>query len=699
MRRRPPTHRALLAFCLGALVLLLMVQGFSERTVGASGTPGGAGSRATPLAGMGPLLTAKADRLRSTGPSPGRRIALTFDDGPSAEWTPKIAAVLRANHVPATFFVVGSQVSRHPGIVRSLHREGFEIGNHTFTHADLSTLPRWESAAQVGLTESILTGTAGIRPRLLRPPYSATPDAVTPRQERALTSLAHAGYIITLADFDSRDWSAPGVSRIVAAATPPGQSGGIVLMHDGGGNRSETLAALPRLIARLRTRGFSFAGVSDLLGVPRSAIELPADSRARLRGHAFTVALAFSRTVTGVLTGCVLLVGILVALRMLIVLALARRSVRALDALGLPPPTSPPVSIVVPAYQEAVGIAAAVQSLADSEYPEFETIVVDDGSSDGTAEVVEGLGLHGVTVIRQPNRGKAHALNRGIAAARHDVIVTVDADTVFEASTLRRLVQPFHRANVGAVSGNTKIGNRRGLLGRWQHIEYVIGFNLDRRFYEVLRCMPTVPGAIGAFRRSALTAVGGVSGATLAEDTDLTMAIGRAGWDVAYAGDARAWTEAPASLSGLWRQRYRWAYGTLQAVWKHRSAVLRRGDRIGRRAIPYLTLFQVVLPLTAPLIDLFALYGLLFLDPGLVLVYWFAFNSLQLLLGVYAFRLDGERMRGLVWLPLQQFVYRQLMYLVVIESTISALAGTRLRWHKLERTGDVEIGTQGVARS
>lgn len=674
-----------------------MVQGFSERTVGASGTPGGGVSRGTPLAGMPPLLTAHGGGLRSTEPSPGRRIALTFDDGPSSRWTPRIAAVLRANHVPATFFVVGSQVSSQPAIVRRLHREGFEIGNHTFTHADLSTLPRWEAAAQVGLTESILTGTVGIRPRLLRPPYSATPGAVTPRQERALASLARAGYVIALADFDSRDWSAPGVGQIVAAATPPGATGGIVLMHDGGGNRSETLAALPRLIPRLRARGFSFVRVSDVLGVPRSAVELPADSGTRLRGRAFTVALAFSRTVTGALTACILVVGVLVALRMLIVLAVVRRRARTASGASSHPIRTPPVSIIVPAYDEAVGIAAAVRSLAGSEYPEFETIVVDDGSSDGTADVVEDLGLSDVTVIRQPNRGKAEALNRGIAAARHDIIVTVDADTVFEPSTVRRLVQPFSGANVGAVSGNTKIGNRRGILGRWQHIEYVIGFNLDRRFYEVLRCMPTVPGAIGAFRRVALTEVGGVSGATLAEDTDLTMAIGRAGWDVAYAGDARAWTEAPASLGGLWRQRYRWAYGTLQAVWKHRRAVLRRGDRIGRRAIPYLTLFQVVLPLAAPLIDLFAVYGLVFLDPVPVLGYWLAFNALQLLLGVYAFWLDGERMRGLVWLPLQQFVYRQLMYLVVIESAISALAGTRLRWHKLERTGDVEIGSEGVA--
>jgi len=318
-------------------------------------------------------------------------------------------------------------------------------------------------------------------------------------------------------------------------------------------------------------------------------------------------------------------------------------------------------------------------------------VVVDDGSADGTAGVVEALGLEQVRVIRQPNAGKAAALNRGIAAARNEVIVMVDADTIFEERSLRRVVFPLAAPGVGAVSGNTKVGNRGGLLGRWQHIEYVIGFNLDRRLFDVLRCMPTVPGAIGAFRREALAEVGEISADTLAEDTDLTLAIGRAGWDVVYAEEARAWTEAPATLAALWRQRYRWSYGTMQAVWKHKAAVWHREERrIGRRGIPYLVTFQLLLPVLAPVVDQFALYGLVFLDPLPVLGYWVGFNLVQLGQAWYAFRLDGESRRPLWAMPLQQFVYRQLMYLVVIESVISALRGTRLRWQHVERTGQVE---------
>jgi cellulose synthase/poly-beta-1,6-N-acetylglucosamine synthase-like glycosyltransferase/peptidoglycan/xylan/chitin deacetylase (PgdA/CDA1 family) len=697
-RRRPPAHRATLAACLSGLLLLLLVQGLSTKTIGSSSTPGTPTDRGSPLAGSRPLLEPRGSGLHSIQPAPGNRIALTFDDGPSARWTPRIARVLRREHAPATFFVVGSQVARHPEVVRALHRQGFELGNHTFTHADLATVPGWVASEQVSLTESALAGTVGIRPRLLRPPYSATPGALTPSEEHALAAVARrGGYEIALADYDSRDWSAPGIGSIVHAATPPGRQGGIVLMHDGGGNRGETVRALARLIPQLRARGFRLVSVSELLGLPRSAVELPASGWERVRGTAFVTALALSRSVTAILTALVGLVGVLVALRMVVVLVLSHRHARARRDAVADPSFAPPASIVVPAYNEAVGIEAAVRSLAASEYPDFEVVVVDDGSDDGTGDRVAQLDLPGVTLVRQPNKGKAAALNRGIAVARHDVIVTVDADTVFEPGTLRRLVQPFRNPGVGAVSGNTKIGNLRGLLARWQHVEYVIGFNLDRRFYEALECMPTVPGAIGAFRREALTDIGGVSGATLAEDTDVTMGIGRAGWHVVYAQDARAWTEAPSTLGALWRQRYRWAYGTMQAVWKHRRAVRRRGDRIGRRAIPYLVLFQILLPLTAPLIDLFALYGVLFLDPVPVLAYWAGFNALQLVLGVYAFRLDREPLRGLVWLPLQQFVYRQLMYLVVIESMISALAGTRLHWHKLERTGGIEAASEHLA--
>jgi cellulose synthase/poly-beta-1,6-N-acetylglucosamine synthase-like glycosyltransferase len=277
-----------------------------------------------------------------------------------------------------------------------------------------------------------------------------------------------------------------------------------------------------------------------------------------------------------------------------------------------------------------------------------------------------------------------------LQAAHFDLIVMVDGDTVFEPGTIAELVAPFSDPRVGATSGNAKVANRGSLLGRWQHIEYVMGFNLDRRLLATFGAIVTIPGAVGAFRAAALRDVRGVSDGTIAEDTDLTIAIQRAGWRVAYQDRAIAWTEAPSSLGDLWRQRYRWSYGTMQAVWKHRRAVIERRS-IGLIGLPYALVFQVLVALLAPIVDVAALYGLLTSQAPAVVGAWLAFTAVQVGLASFALRLDRESLRPLWAVPIQQIAYRQLMYLVVIQSVISAVRGVRLRWQHVERTGEVEL--------
>jgi cellulose synthase/poly-beta-1,6-N-acetylglucosamine synthase-like glycosyltransferase/peptidoglycan/xylan/chitin deacetylase (PgdA/CDA1 family) len=693
---RPPAHWFLLGLFVGTLILLLLAEGLTVHTTGASGTP-----PATPPGTRSALHTKDAlfvagqnGKLVPRETRVGRRVALTFDDGPDPRWTPEIAETLKRFRVPATFFEVGEHVVEHPGVVADLHRDGFGLGNHTFSHADLGSAGDLRDL-QISLTESAIAGAAGVRPRFVRPPYSATPVAVGASQERAYSEIAQHGYVIALANYDSDDWRRPGVDEIVRNATPPGDRGGVLLMHDGGGNRAETVAALERLIPELRARGFKFVGLNKLLGASVSQTDAPATRSQRIRGDMLIVSLTAARLLTDVLTALLIPIAILALMRAFAVVGLARLHSARLRRQPRPAGFQPPVSIVVPAFNEAAGIEQAIRSLAASDYPEFEVVVVDDGSTDGTGELVDRLGLSRVRVIREPNRGKAEALNTAVAAARHDLIAAVDADTIFEPGTLAALIRPFADPGVGAVAGNTKVGNRRSLLGIWQHLDYVTGFNLDRRLYDVLGCMPTVPGAVGAFRRSALDEFGGFSSDTLAEDTDVTIALGRRGWKVVYAEDARAFTETPGSLGGLWRQRYRWSFGTMQSVWKHKRALFRRREGpIGRIGLPYLVLFQIALPLLAPLIDIFALYGVIFLDPIPVLAYWLGFNLLVLAQGAYAFHLDRERPWPLLALPLQTFVYRQLMYLVVLQSVASAVQGLRLRWQHVERSGDIEVAAQ-----
>ena len=696
--RYPPAHWRMLGFCLLVVLAVILFEGIVTHTIGASSEPTLQAGAPAPLLHERPILRATGDgKLGSRQPQPGRRIALTFDDGPDPKWTPKIAAVLKQQGVPGTFFVVGSQAARNRDQLRKLVADGNELGNHTFTHTSLSDGPMWQRRSQLDLTEGVIVGATGRFTRLVRPPYSATADAIDARQERELARIAGKRYLVVLTDYDSKDWERHGTAAIVRNATPKGGRGGVIMFHDGGGNRAETVAALQQLIPRLKARGFRFVSVSQLAGLPASATHPAAPAAERTRGEIFSWSVGLAFFLTALFSALILAVGVLMGMRALLLLTLASHQTRAYRRRAIGDPHLPSVSVLVPAYNEEVGIERAVRSLAGNDYPDLEVVVVDDGSTDGTAAVVESLALPNVHLVRQDNGGKAAALNTGIRLSRGEILVMVDGDTVFEPDTIRHLVQPLADPDVAAVSGNTKVGNRGRLLGRWQHIEYVTGFNLDRRMYEVLQCTPTVPGAIGAFRRTILEEVGGISGDTLAEDTDLTLAVGRTGKRVVYAPDARAWTEAPSTISGLWRQRYRWSFGTMQAVWKHRGAIVSRDPRdrrIGRRALPYMIFFQILLPILAPLIDLFALYGLIFEDPVKTTLFWVAFNALQLAIAAYGFRLDRESLKTLWAMPLQQFVYRQLMYLVIIESTISALIGVRAHWQHIPRTGDVRVAAE-----
>jgi cellulose synthase/poly-beta-1,6-N-acetylglucosamine synthase-like glycosyltransferase/peptidoglycan/xylan/chitin deacetylase (PgdA/CDA1 family) len=691
----PRTHWLLLAVLVVVLAVSLLVQGYTQHLYntaadGAERAQGPSGQVPSAVSGGGPVISA-AGRPRTAQVKPGT-IALTFDDGPDPVWTPKILEVLRRHHVHATFFVVGTQIAAHPQILRQIVTDGHEVGVHTFTHADLGLVPPWRQSLELNETQLVVAGATGQTTSLMRPPYSSSNNALTNDEWAALRNAAGRGYLTVLTTLDSQDWRRPGVDHIVANATPKGSGGSrghTLLMHDAGGDRAQSVAALERLLPRLTRQGFTFATVGDAVGLANPM--RPASATSAGLGLALIAALRFVDWLMTAITWLLYASGALSVVRAIAVVVAARRH-RRLRTRPWGPPVTDPASVIVPAYNESAGIEATVRSLVASDHP-IEIIVVDDGSSDGTADIVAALGLPGVRIIRQDNAGKPAALNAGLAASSHPLVVMLDGDTVFEPDAVRILLQPFSDPAVGAVSGNTKVANRGGLLGRWQHIEYVVGFNLDRRLFDLAECMPTVPGAIGGFRREALDRVGGVSDLTLAEDTDLTMALCRDGWRVVYEERARAWTEAPASLGALWRQRYRWCYGTLQAMWKHRGALVQTGSsgKLGRRGLGYLLLFQVLLPLLAPVIDVFAAYGLIFLDPLRIVGLWLGFLLLQVVMGLYAFRLDGERPAALWSLPLQQFVYRQLMYLVVIQSVWTALAGSRLRWQRMERYGSLHV--------
>ncbi|WP_020135948.1 bifunctional polysaccharide deacetylase/glycosyltransferase family 2 protein [Streptomyces sp. 351MFTsu5.1] len=745
-RRRAPTRmeraagraaalqkpRVILALLLLlGLTSVMLLDGYLRAEVGGDErVRDGASSSKVPekILDGGPILSFRGGRATTTS-VPAKTIALTFDDGPNPTYTPQVLKILEKYDVPATFFVVGSMVSRYPEIVKDMVDQGNEVGIHTFTHVDLSYQSDARVRREMTQTQLALAGAAGITTTLFRAPYSSETDAIDNYSWPVYKTLGEEGYTSVFVDTDSDDWKKPGVSKIVQWATPSGTSGAAVLMHDAGGDREQTIEALPRYIEKMRAKGYTFTTVSGVVEAQNADARIPAADRTggqnaadqnaadRLQaahreatgttlyeGKALVAAVAVAEYAVPTLSVGLVIVGVAVLGRFGMMLVLARRHYgqRNRRRFCWGPVVTRPVSVIVPAYNEKECIANTLKSLARSSHP-IEIIVVDDGSTDGTSEIAREaarrLGMTNVRVIRQENAGKPAALNNGVRSARHDIVVMMDGDTVFEPDTVRQLVQPFADEEVGAVAGNAKVGNRNTVIGAWQHIEYVMGFNLDRRMYDLLRCMPTIPGAIGAFRRDAVLQVGGMSEDTLAEDTDITIAMHRAGWRVVYQEHARAWTEAPGSLKQLWSQRYRWSYGTMQALWKHRKSLTDRGPsgRFGRVGMPLVVIFQIVTPVFAPLIDVFTAYSMIFVDFRAALYAWLAVLGIQLVCAAYAFRLDREKYRYLLMMPLQQLAYRQMMYLVLIHSCVTALTGGRLRWQKLKRTG--EVGTPaGVGR-
>ncbi|MFG3287966.1 glycosyltransferase [Streptomyces sp. NPDC048179] len=690
---RLPMRLALPVLVLVAVMAMLMLRGYVHSEILADHrVRAEAATDRVPekILDGGPVIDTRGGRTTSLR-IPDRHLVLTFDDGPDPTWTPKVLDVLKKHHAHAVFFVTGTMTSRYPQLVRRMVAEGHEVGVHTFSHPDLSYQSKKRIDWELSQTQLAITGAAGIRTSLFRPPYSSFADAMDDRSWPVTEYIGSRGYITVVNDTDSEDWRKPGVEQIIRNATPHGGKGAIVLMHDSGGDRHQTVRALDEFLPRLERQGYTFDNLTEALNAPSA--HTPVTGSDLWQGRAWILLVQAADGVTDVLVVALAVIGASVLARFALMLLLSFAHTRRVRRKGFRwgPPVTEPVSVLVPAYNEAKCIENTVRSLSAGEHP-IEILVVDDGSTDGTARIVEDLGLPDVRVIRQVNAGKPAALNRGLLNARHDIVVMMDGDTVFEPATVRELVQPFGDPRVGAVAGNAKVGNRDSLIGAWQHIEYVMGFNLDRRMYDVLRCMPTIPGAVGAFRRGALEQVGGMSEDTLAEDTDITMAIHRHGWRVVYAERAKAWTEAPESVSQLWSQRYRWSYGTMQAIWKHRGALLDRGPsgRFGRVGLPLVSLFMVVAPLLAPLIDAFLLYGILFGPTRQTIGAWLGVLAVQAVCAAYAFRLDRERMTHLISLPLQQILYRQLMYVVLLQSWITALTGGRLRWQKLRRTGVVE---------
>lgn len=612
---------------------------------------------------------------------PPKTVVLTFDDGPSS-YTPQILNVLREKQVKATFFVVGKEALARDGLKR-IYDEGHEVGNHTYTHAAMSIMSDWRFQLELNVTRQIIESQTHHSTRIFRPPYLGS-DALAPDSYGVIVKAGQLGYVTVGEDIDSSDWKRPGAGEIWDRATTG--AGGIILFHDGGGDRGQTVEALPRVIDHYKEQGYKFMTVSEALGLSREQL-MPSLSTTDkvLAGLAGVVFGAYG--LAGQSLHWLILALIIVSFgRMaLVMLAAVVQSRRRYPEL---PEKVPACSVLVPAHNEAAVIQSCLRSVLASDYKLFEVIVIDDGSTDNTVALAEAFKDPRLIVVTKPNGGKASALNYGIELARGQYIVAIDADTVFRPDTLQQLMRHFQDPAVGAVSGNTRIANRHKLITKLQSLEYIVGFNLDRRMGDLFDCITVVPGAVGAFRKPVLLKVGGFRFDTLAEDTDLTLAIKRLGHRIVYDATAVAYTEAPSTVSDLLKQRFRWTFGTMQAVWKHKKAFLNpRYGTLGLIGLPYLVFFQIIFPLVSPLFDLAVVVGLYRHDYSFILSSFVVYTAADVLMCGMALKLDGEKLHHLWLIIPQRIVYRQLMYYVIIKSAVNVLKGNLVGWGKLKREG------------
>ena len=619
------------------------------------------------------------------------QVAITFDDGPDPRWTPKILDILKAANVKAAFFLVGVNAEHHPGLVRRIVNEGHEIGNHTYYHPNLALCWPEHIRLELNATQLLLETITGRATTLFRPPYAADTQ---PTQLSELTPLQIAqelNYLVVLENIDSQDWAKPGADIILQRVKQQRRDGSIILLHDAGGDRSQTVEALPRILEWLHRRGDTVVPLSTLLGTTRDALMPPlAEGAQPMARIVSSTGFRIYHTIEEFLWAFMIVATALVVGRTVVVIWLASRFRRKVKT-----DFAEPISVVMAAYNEGKVIAETLRALLTSDYKgEVEVIVVDDGSRDETAAEVERVAHVDprVRLLQQENRGKAWALQRGLGVVHHGIVVFIDADTQCQPDTLPRLLEPFADARIGAVSGHAKVGNLRTFIARCQALEYTCGFNLDRRAYNRWNCITVVPGAISAIRKDAIDEAGGLSLQTLAEDTDLTLSLHKHRQRIVYVPGAIAWTEAPESVRTLARQRFRWAYGTLQCLWKHRDMVFNWNYRaLGWFSLPSIWFFQIILVAITPMVDLFLLASLPFGAWSAVMPFVITFLAMDLILATLACILEREPIvRAWRILPMR-LIYRPMLSYCIWKAILRAVKGAWVNWGKLERTASVPV--------
>ena len=634
--------------------------------------------------------------LKRFGAKYPKKIALTFDDGPNDDYTPKILDILKEKKVPATFFVTGANIQNNIPLIRREYKEGHEIGNHTYTHPNLELTSDTRERIELRSTRLLLESILGYSTLLFRPPYITDAEPKNLSQIRSLSVAHDEGFICVTSYIDPNDWEEDVTAdTILARAIAHQHDGNIILMHDAGGERSQTVIALPKLIDYYRSQGYEFVTVSALMDKTRDQVMPLVQSQFKFSDTLdltfFTITFVWEHFLDGFfLVAIILIISRLLIIGLLSLIQHSKEKRGVFKNLNY----KPKVSIIVPAFNEEINATRTVDYLLKSEYPNFEIIFVDDGSHDNTFNIVKTAFENNpkVIILTKSNGGKAAALNFGIEYATGEILVCIDADTILPADAISKMIPFFEDTKVGSVAGNVRVGNTLNLLTNWQSIEYTTSQNFDRRAYDAVNAILVVPGAIGAFRKSAMQEIEGFTTDTLAEDCDLTLRMLRAGYVIRTCNDALALTEAPETLNMFMKQRARWTFGMMQSFWKHRDLLFSlKKPNIGLVALPNLLIFNFLIPIFSPLVDILFIAGLFTHDAEQYIFFYLLYYFIDCLIASLAYHFDHQKfnLKKALYLFVQRFVYRQILFFVLLKAYLRAIKGELVSWGVLKRTGNV----------
>lgn len=639
----------------------------------------------------------KYDLIKS-GASSDRKVVLTFDDGPNPLYTTAILDILKKEAIPATFFLVGDNIAKHPEVARRVVNEGMEVGNHTFTHQDRDYADYGRHTGESGMnfeinfTQNLIQAVSGQKTRLFRAPFWGSENDIDLNTLGLTTFALDKGYMISAPTKDSNDWQGLSPEKITTNSTLFADGTVVLLLHDGGGYRQNTVLALPAIIKYYREHGYTFTTMAGLTGqAMMSDNSLWEDISSNLAFLTYRLKSAFPRGLTPIfITGLIfsLLYSSVTVFLALVEIWRYRRVLRRLR-----PNYHPQVSVIIPAFNEDQVIGSTIRSILASHYQNLIIYVVDDGSTDDTLGVARRFARNPrVKILTKLNGGKHSALNLALGQIKTRIFISMDADTQVLPDTIGNLVRYFQNPKVAAVGGNIKVGNRRSFLGIMQSIEYTLSLNLERNAYSLFNSILVVPGALGAWRTSAVRRVGGYSAKTLTEDAELTLRILKRGYKIYYEKHALAYTETPQTHSQLIRQRFRWYFGVLQTFYLHRDMLFGSKHHVlGKVVLPFTIFIQIPMLILTPVMDVLALAYLLEVSVETVGYYLAIYLVIRAFLASFAYLLSHENPWPVLFIPLIRFVYQPILYVSLYAALYKIIKGELVVWRKLRRYNSVVL--------